>query len=388
MALFSSKQDSYLGVDIGAHGIKIVELKKNRGRPQLWTYGILRRNLDIHVKASRDKSVAELIAEERGENLADIEAAVGKKKKEKGFTDPELMEDERINEYAELLKVLIERSKVQGRRATSSLPVSQVFHAVINFPKASEKEIDSLVSAEIAKMIRTPIDEMQLVYQKIPGQGDGKESYTTVLVTAAPKRLVAFYTAIFQKAGLQLQELETEAFALSRSLIGHDKSVSMVVDMGAERTNFFIIDGGVPLTHRSLKIGGNDFDTVIQSRLGVMDVLVDQIKRDISTVGHGTIPTDIFVRQLDPIAKEIQYSFDLFLKQTGNENKRPEKIILTGGSSMFPPIQEYLQKSFSMRVFLGDPWARVLYQDGLKDVIDEIGPRMAVTIGLALRNFS
>ena len=42
---------------------------------------------------------------------------------------------------------------------------------------------------------------------------------------------------------------------------------------------------------------------------------------------------------------------------------------------------------FPLRVFVGDPWARVIYQDGLKSILGEIGPRMAVSIGLGLRNF-
>jgi len=32
-----AKEKSYLGVDIGAHGIKMIELKNTKNRPQLWT---------------------------------------------------------------------------------------------------------------------------------------------------------------------------------------------------------------------------------------------------------------------------------------------------------------------------------------------------------------
>ena len=40
MSLFR-KKDSYVGVDIGANGMKLVELHKAKGRAQLWTYGIV-----------------------------------------------------------------------------------------------------------------------------------------------------------------------------------------------------------------------------------------------------------------------------------------------------------------------------------------------------------
>ena len=39
MGLFSKKPTSYLGVDIGAGGIKVVELRDDKHRARLSTYG-------------------------------------------------------------------------------------------------------------------------------------------------------------------------------------------------------------------------------------------------------------------------------------------------------------------------------------------------------------
>src|SRR3989338_2173928 len=59
MSIFGNKE-SYIGVDIGAGGIKLVELKKQKGRPQLWTYGIADEALDIHLPEMPDKTVQDL----------------------------------------------------------------------------------------------------------------------------------------------------------------------------------------------------------------------------------------------------------------------------------------------------------------------------------------
>ncbi|MFA6427480.1 MAG: pilus assembly protein PilM [Candidatus Magasanikbacteria bacterium] len=383
---FFSKTESYLGIDIGANGIKVVELRKNKGRPQLWTYGIVDKAMDVHVHASQEKTVEQLLREKEAKRGVVIES--NDDKKDPTSLQELVLQDKRIAEYAELLKILMQKARIQSRRVTSSLPVSYVFHAILNLPAVDEKQLDGIIKAEIAKMIPRPIEEMQVVHQKVsPIDPDKKAKYSTYLVTAAPKVLVAFYTAIFQKAGLQLEELETEAFALARSLVGKDSTVSMVVDVGAERTNFFIIDGGVPMTHRSLQLGGNNIDAILSQSFGVEIDQVKQIKNDMSLQGMNT-REDLFLPILDPMAKEIQYSFDLYLRQSGNEQKRPEKIILTGGGGLFPPIQSYIQKQFPLRVFIGDPWARVIYQDGLKPILDELGPRMSVCIGLGLRHFS
>lgn len=381
MSLFD-KTESYLGVDIGAHGIKLVELHKTKGRPQLWTYGMLDKNLDIHLSELKEKSIENLT------HQSDVRYEDKKDKtnhKEPTTIQELIMKDTRIDEYAQLLKLLIKKAHVKSTRVTSSLPVSQVFHAILNLPYVEDKQIESIVKAEIAKMITHSIEDMQVVYQKISNKDENKK-YMTMLVTVAPKALVAFYTAIFQRAGLQLEELETEAFALARSLVGKDSTVSTIVDVGAERTNLFIIDQGVPMTHRSLQIGGNNIDTLMEQHLGLGTSQIKQLKKDLS-MGQEHIKSDMFMSLLDPIAKEIQYSFDLYLRQTGNEGKKPEKIILTGGSGLFPPIKQYVESQFPLKVFVGDPWARVIYQSGLKPILDELGPRMAVSIGLALRNF-
>lgn len=377
MALFDKKEQGYLGVDIGAHGIKLVELKKSKGRPQLWTYGIASESLDIHPPSVPEKTAEEL-REEKSQN--------GKKKKgvvEDPFMNAS-MNDPRVETYAQMLKDTLKQAKVTSKSAAASLPVSYIFHAVLTLPKVEKKVLDSIVRAEVQKLLSRPVEEMQIVHQVI-GSPSSTDKYMRLLVTAAPRNLVSFYSAIFQKAGLQLNELETEAFALQRSLVGRDKATSMIIDIGAERTNFFIIDQGLPMTHRTIQLGGNDITALLEQTLGVNAIMAEQIKQDVANMPTDQIRTEMFAMLFDPIVKEIQYGFDLFLSQSGNVDKRPEKIILTGGSALFPFIRQTLEQAFDMKVFIGDPWARVVYQQGLKPLLDVLGPRMSVSIGLALR---
>ena len=371
MGLFSNKE-SYLGVDLGAGGIKLVELKKTKGRAQLWTYGIAEKNLDIHMPERIEKSPEDLVAE-------DEPGKIKKTKKEIPTVD-----DPRVEEYAEILKSLLKEAKITTKQTTASLPVSYIFHTILNLPNVEEKEIEHIVRAEVQKMLPLPIDDMQLVHQKVPQEKEAEAKNLKILVTAAPKSLVAFYTAIFQRAGLELKELETEAFALERSLVGRDKSTAMIVEVGAERTNFFIIDESLPMVHRSVNIGGNTINNILLKNLGVSKDDVEQVKKDMSQISD--LDDNIFKNFVDPIVKEIGNAFEIYFSLNGNKDRQPEKIILTGGSSVLPFLRAEIKKNFDTRVFIGDPWARVVYQEGLKTILDKIGPRMSVAIGLALRN--
>ncbi|MBD3311420.1 MAG: hypothetical protein GF349_02915 [Candidatus Magasanikbacteria bacterium] len=380
MSLFS-KSESYIGVDIGAHGMKMVELKKTKGRPQLWTYGMADEILDIHIKEKKkEKEKTELHPpglQENKNNKNNLESGMFT-----GEADP------RVEKYGGMLKDLWKKAKASTNRATASLPVSQVFHALINLPEVDEKELDHHVKAKVKKMLPRPIEQMQVVHQVIPPPEGVKTKNKTLLVTAAPKALINFYTSIFQKAGLQLVDLETEAFALERSLVGKDKATSMIVDIGAERTNFFIIDRGLPITHRSIQSGGDLIDELLKEKLGLDEKQISQVKVDISKMSSAELEDikSVFESVVQPIIKEIEYSFNLFLGQLGNENKKPEKIILTGGSCVFPFFVSEISENFPMKVYIGDPWARVVYQQRLKQLLDTIGPRMSVAIGLAMRN--
>ncbi len=384
MGIFGNKTDSFLGVDIGAHGVKLVELKKTKGRAQLWTYGIAKDSTDIHVDSQEDKTPNDFLKEAKSPHAENTQKGPGME--QKIISDQNQMQ---VAKYAKILKEVVAQSKAQSINAAASIPVSYVFHTVLTLPETDDKGIMPIVRAEVKKLLSRSDDEMQIIHQKIPQTDlEKKRKYIRVLVTAAPKSVVAFYTSIFQAAGLRLQELETEAFALERSLVGKDPATSMIVDIGAERTNLFIIDQGLPMTHRSIQIGGNDIEESIALTLGVEPKLAGQLKVDMSRLPKGSVTTEIFEEMLNAIVKEIQYNFDVYLHQLGNEGKHPEKIILTGGSSVMPFIIERLEKTFPMKVFVGDPWARVVYQQGLKPVLDKIGPRMGVAIGLALRNIA
>jgi Tfp pilus assembly PilM family ATPase len=116
----------------------------------------------------------------------------------------------------------------------------------------------------------------------------------------------------------------------------------------------------------------------------------ERIKRDLGREAYtesglaGGLPKVLEVIVL-PLVNEIRYAFQLYANMELAQIKKVEKIILTGGSSHLPRVPEYLAETLDMNVYRGDPWARVLYPKDLTSVLEEIGPRMSVAVGLAMR---
>ncbi len=367
MGLFGPKKQSYIGVDIGVGGIKLVELQNEKGRARLVTYGF-----------------SERLPEAQPANLVDS-----------------------AKECSDLLRLILKKARTTTTRAVASLPISSVFSSVITVPKGSEKEMKESVQWQARKLIPVPLEEMVLdskvltpsdqSKEKLPAEKEKtpeekKEAAKTaqVLITGASKVMVGKYVGAFKMAGLELVSLETETFALIRSLVGKDRSTTLIVDIGAGRTNIIIVDNGVPFVTRSLDMGGLTFTRAISRQLAMEMKAAEQMKCDIksiSTLYPGEGLPKIFETTVAPLLTELQYSISLFTTRTeGQPEKKIEKIILTGGASALPSLIDYFSKQLNMKVYVGDPWARVVYPEGLRPVLDEIGYRFSVAVGLAMRD--
>lgn len=373
------KPKSFLGVDIGAGGVKVVELQVEKKRPVLFTYGYTSESQNIHQLFTNGSQGLPEEAHSEVRGAAAMNPLT-----------------EHVEKYAAVIKQVCKEAKTTSTLAMVSLPVSVLFHTIVTVPVVKPDELDRLLKAEIKKFLPYPLEETALDYELLPPVSSDARVQQAV-VNAVPKKLVSFYTAVFQAAGLKLMALESESTALTRSLIGRDTALSMIVDMGAERTNFFIVDNVHTITHQSIEIGGNTINRLLQAEWGVGEDLIEQMKFDlfyrlITEPDTGILSRDEFLTMfnaiLDPLVKEIEYSFSLYLEQSANQGKRPEKIIVTGGASFFPFLTSYLADKFKVKCYIGDPWGRIVYQEGLKSLLGQIGPRMSVALGLALRGMS
>jgi Tfp pilus assembly PilM family ATPase len=406
MQLFSTVT-SYLGVDIGTASIKIVELENYRGQAKLKSYGYADLNTNI-LRGATDKN------------------------------------NQLIANY---IKEIVKKSRMESRQAIAALPTFSVFTSIISLPPMPKKDLASAVKWEAKKFIPLPIEEMILDWkilnkkgvdaevikkdlgaslgglfgkknknkdevaapeepsdedqqeeekvapeEKKPAQNQanmtgrnvlGKQNYR-ILLTAAPKNLVARYLDIFKRTNINLLSLETEAFALSRALMGNDMSSVMVVDIGSNNTDVCVIEEGVPILNRGIDTGGAVITKAIMNSMNVNIDRAEQFKRDFGLMmsGNRSVPNTI-QNALNPIINEIKYVFDLYQRQG---QAHIEKIILSGGSAFLPNLPKYLSDLLGLPVMIGDPWDRIVYPMDLKPVLQEIGPRMAASIGLSMRD--
>jgi type IV pilus assembly protein PilM len=374
MGILSSKT-SYLGIDIGTSSVKVVELANFKGRPRLITYGFIEKKPE-EIKSLIDNTPA----------------------------------------AAEIINDIYTKSKMSSKKVIAALPNFSVFTSILNLPFLPKKELASAISWEAKKIIPMPLEDIILDWKiiedleqqkeggadigglpKQPNPANNQEAKSMkkifskpqknlkILLTGASKKLVRKYVDIFGSSGLTLLSLETESFALIRSLVGNDKSNIMIVDLGASTSSISIVEKGIPILNRSVEMGGTMITRAISNSLNVNFDRAEQFKQDLS-LGNETadnaLPQTV-ERAFDPILKEIKYTIDTYRDQN---KQKVEKIILTGGTALLGNLSGYLSKTLNINTYVGDPWARVIFPTELKPILDRLGAKFAVSIGLAMRD--
>ena len=324
MQLFS-QANSYLGVDIGTASIKIVELENYRGQAKLKSFGY----------ADLNTSILSTATEKSNQLIADY------------------------------IQNIVKKSRMESNQAIAALPTFSVFTSIISLPPMPKKDLGEAIKWEAKKFIPLPIEDMildwkilnkkdiqaeessnisaniskffkgkkeeeqkpEVVEKKVadsveteasPNANEvanfmsgeknvaGAKNYR-ILLTAAPKNLVARYLDIFKRTSLHLLSLETEAFALSRALIGNDISSVMIVDIGSNNTDICVIEGGVPILNRGIDAGGSVITKAIMNSMNVNLDRAEQFKRDFGLMSgaNRSVPNTI-QNALNPMINEIK----------------------------------------------------------------------------------
>ncbi|MFC1721470.1 type IV pilus assembly protein PilM [Patescibacteria group bacterium] len=345
MSLF--KPDSYLGVDIGTASIKIVELAPDKSGPRLLTYGLI-----------------------------EFESGMGK--------DGVGQNDQVISEA---IKQIARQAKVHSKSVVSSLPGFSVFSSLIEMPKMTHRELGEAIKYEAKRYVPISLENMVLDWKVVKQKEiSTKEGLGTtkmeVLLTAAPKTLVNRYVKIFKESGFKLLGLETESFALARSLVGNDKEPVLVLDIGGSATDIFVIVGGFPILTRTIDTGGKAITASIAQRLRVSLDRAEQFKRDFGLKdGQQQIP-EVIQEVMGKIVNEIQNVLKLYY---GKHQGKIGKVMLSGGDSQMKWLAKYIEDEINIKTFVGNPWARISYPEALVSTLESVGSHFAVAVGLAMR---
>ena len=339
---------SLLGLDIGSHSIKLIEIAKAGSTNTLLAAG----SIPTPPKA--------LSSPLEGDKQA-IAAAI---------------------------RQLIHDTGAKSSSVALALPESQVFTRVIQVPALSSRELTSAISWEAEQYIPLPLDQVNIDYSVLR---DAKETGTDkmdVLLVACPKVLLEKYLSIIEMAELIPVAAETEIIATSRALVrsvATVKNAVLLVSLGAQTTDLAILRGGVLAFTRSISAGGEALSRALVAGLDFNTSQAEEFKR---TYGleqdklQGKIVTAV-KPIMDTIVGEMKRAIAFYAEK--HKEERVEAVLLSGGTAKLPGMVVYIAQSLGIEAQLANPWVGIT-RDARFHVLDTEGPTFTVSVGLALRD--
>ena len=347
--MFFSKPKNVVGLDIGSSAIKLVELKEKKGGTfQLVKMGVERLSPEAIVDGSiMDSSM--------------VVETISRLNSEKG---------------------------VKNSNYATSLSGHSVIIKKISLPAMSADELAESIQWEAEQYIPFDINDVNLDYVPLttPGTGDNID----VILVAVKKEKINDYTSVISQTGKVPVLVDVDAFALQNCYeMNHDVSENRVlalVNIGASVTNVNVLSGTNSLFWRDITFGGNQYTDAIQRELSLSFEQAEELKRG-KTVGDHTIQQVIPILNSvsEDFAGELRKTLDFFTATSGAE--RVDEIVLAGGGSGVLNLDATLRDKFSIPVSIMDPFRNVTVDEGEfnPEELAEIGPSMAIAVGLAIR---
>jgi type IV pilus assembly protein PilM len=359
--LFKKKSRSFLGIDIGTSGIRMVQLKSDGEQIELENYAY-----------TETKEYMEILS--NGERTMDVK-----------MSDAKILED--------LLKT-IEKAGITAKKTAVSVPTLSAFSSIMELPYIPDNEIEEAVNYEARQYIPLPLSEVIFDWNIINKTTEKKEDRNSkqinkidILLIAIPKEITKKYTDIIEKTELELTALETESFSLARSLIGNDEKTSMIVDIGNKTTSIIVVENGsVSESHSVSGAGGEEITRMISHGFGVDFNRAESLKKDVGLTFAGPQKkvSEIALPVINIITSEIKKINDSYYSKN---KKNIGRIIMSGSSTNMPGLIDYFSKEIGAAAEIANPWKNTIYDKALSKKLKQMSPYFSVAVGLALRGF-
>ena len=356
-----AKKNQLIGLDIGSHSIKLVEIEDSKRGRILRNFGVIGLPQNAIVEGS----------------IKEMEIV------------------------SSAIKNLFKHLRIKNRNVASSISGYSVIVKKISISQRTDAELEATIPDEAEQYIPFDISDVNLDYEVLPSskveaegeKGDKereKEEFMDIMLVAAKKDIVEDYVSLLQLSNLNPVVLDVDAFALQNAFeISVEKTLGCyaIVNVGAEELGINAIKDGVSIFTRDSSYGGSQITEAIMSKFDVSHEEADRIKLGgVKMDQERAAMEEVFTSVVSGWVQEIKRALD-FLGTT-YPDESIEKIFVTGGSCRIPGFQKYLEMETDIPVEELNPFASLQINERVFDpkYLGYMAPQAAVAVGLALRS--
>jgi type IV pilus assembly protein PilM len=387
-----------IGLDIGSHSVKAVQLSQTGGSPKVDKALLLNLGAD-------------------GSEEAQMEATIG------------------------AMRTIATAFDAKKALLAAALPGEDTFIRYLRFPQMPPDELRNSIELEADQNLPYDLSELAMDSVVLEEITERSETIIKVLLVAAKSDVIRQTMNYFQTVGLSPNVLGVTTLAIADSFEANngfqpDESVALI-NIGASSTNIHFCRNGISNFTRDISRAGRDLTAAIQKllkvdyieaekmkigyglsklesgpsdMLDVPDVSQDEpndpleseppIEVDLEEEGYEDATTEPMARDkandasrivnatrpaLSRLIGEIRRSIDYYEKQL--YEKSVDKLVLSGGSALFPGLDQALADATGVPVEIVDPVQAFIVDESSPEVapLMENRAQFNVAVGLAAR---
>ena len=353
---FGQKKQAMIGLDISSTAVKLLELSQSSGRS-----GAKYRVEAYAVEPLPVNAVVE-------KNIADVEAV------------------------GQAIRRVVRRSGSKAKLAAVAVSGSAVITKIITMPASlSDQEMENQIQLEADQYIPYPLEEVNLDFE-ILGVSEKNPEMVDVLLAASRSENVDDRVAALEVAGLKAEIVDVEAYAMENAFSqiseqlpdgGEDQTIA-IADIGATTTTLNVLHNRKIIYTREQNFGGRQLTEEIQRRYGLSHEEAGMAKR------QGGLPDNYVPEVLEPfkeaMAQQVSRSLQFFFSSSSYNSV--DQVILAGGSSSIPGIDELIEEKLGTPSIIANPFANMSVSSSVKpQSLSNDAPSLMIACGLALRSF-
>ncbi|MBR8831498.1 MAG: hypothetical protein N5P05_003139 [Chroococcopsis gigantea SAG 12.99] len=304
---------------------------------------------------------------------------------------------------AELIREILSQNKIKTKRVATGVPMRESIIRIIPLPaELDERELqDMVLNHEASLYLPYPREEVDLDYQKLGyfQDGDGIEK-VQVLLVATRREVTDSYMETFSQAGLQVDVLEVNSFALIRTIRDQLRQFSsheaaVVVDIEFDNTEIAIIVDGVPQFSRTVPIGTFQLQNALSRAMNLPPTRNPEVLQGLtipitafdslssSTTGAGVNPgMSALLRVLGELTDELRRSINFYLNQS--DELEIVQLLLAGPGGGLQQLDEFFTQRLSIPTIQIDPISSLAI-DLDQNIPNTKRPSLGTVLGLGLR---
>jgi type IV pilus assembly protein PilM len=349
LSWLTSRRRSLVGLDIGSSAVKAVQLQRSGHQHRLLALGLVPLAPEAIVDGV----------------MMDAPAVSG------------------------AIRQLFEENRIAATEVAVSVSGHSVIVKKIEVPTMTKPELREAITWEAVQHIPYAIDDVNLDFQILEGM-PASDGHMSVLLVAAKRDTVNEYLAVVSAAGLKAMVVDVDAFALENAFEyshpGSRDDVVALVNIGAAVTTINIVRSGIPEFTRDSSLAGNRFTERLQKSLGVGYEQAEALKTGASIETHDVEKAAPVISAVTAeLAAEMRRSCEFYAASA--PDRTIDRVVMSGGCARLPNLASALSEALELPVEIANP-LRGIQADSRRfdpSYLEYVAPRMAVAVGLALR---